>query len=216
MTKDEVENFLKSYIAYWSTQPVPEHFTEWGDDPGRNFGVMYQKLVDFLNNLSNEQLQGLAQYLDKGAPGDPNVNPPIPPTPPQPYIIKMIALALISAPIWIAQRLNFIYPTASAPASVINWLIFEFNRYKSLADNWARSKNMIPVCDILAVWDHGSDEDIKKMYPQSSNFHSIQTLSELFKLTLMSIDKSEIGHVPDPTPQYIDEIISIFMMGETN
>jgi hypothetical protein len=206
MDKEAIEKALTDYIAYWTGMPKPEDFLTW-DDLGKSIDSELSKLQTLLNGITDDQLKALATFLDKGDPGNPNASPPIPPTPPQPYIIKMIALSLIAGPIWIAQRLNYLYPTAATNAQYMNWLFTEFNKFNNFAKSWAIAKGLVgdnSVVSMLDLWSHGSDADILKQYPDSKHTHSINTLWNNMKLTTMLDDNSSLNTIPDPAPADID------------
>ena len=200
LDKDTLENWLKDYLTYWSTLPTPESFNQW-DNIINTIDGKLSDLNSTLSGIDDNQFKALATFMDNGDNGNPQANPPIPPTPPQPYMIKLIVLCIISAPIWIAQRLNYLLPTAGVDAGIMTWLFQKFSDSVNSAKPWYLSKQLqTPVGDTLDLWFHGSDADIKKQYPSSVNTHSIDTLWNTMKLLSMLDDGSTTGKVSDPTP----------------
>lgn len=216
MDKDTLVKWLTDYYAYWSTLPAPEDFLTW-DAIGQSIDDKLKSLQTTLNDITDDQLKALATFLDEGDNGDPKASPAIPATPPQPYIIKQIALCIIAGPIWIAQRLNHLLPTAGNNAGIMNWMFTEYSSAVSSAKTWYLSKGLqTPIGDMLDLWAHGSDADLKKQYPDATNIHSIDTIGAIMKLTTMLDDGSANNKVSDPTPQYISDMTNAIISAEAN
>ena len=213
MDKDTIVKWLTDYTTYWAQLPAPEDFLTW-DSLGQTID---QKLADFntfLSGISDDQLKGLATYMDNGTPANDNVSPPIPAAPPQPYIIKQLAVCLVSGSVWIAQRLNNLLPTAGIEAGTLNWLFQEFQNYTTYCRSWALSKQLKTIVSFLDTWAHGSDADLKTQYPDSTNLHSIDTLWNIMKLSTMLDDDSAKNKIADPTPAYMASMTNTIIASE--
>ncbi len=217
MDKATLETWLKDYQTFWAQLPKPEQFKQW---PGDFQSTIDSKLSDLkatLLSIDDSQLQALAQYMDQGDNGDPNANPPIPPTPPQPYMIKLIALCIVSGPIWLAERINYLLPTAADNATLLTWLFNEFSTAINSARAWYLSKQLQkPIGAMLDVWFHGSDADILTAYPKSQNTHSIDTLFHVMRLVTMLDDGSTAGQSYDPTPAQMKTMTNTIISTEAN
>ena len=214
MDKDTLVKWLADYYAYWSTLPAPEDFLQW-DAIGQSIDGKLSDLQTTLNGIDGDQLKALASFLDNGDSGDPKATPPIPATPPQPYIIKQIGLCIVAGPVWIAQRINHLLPTASASAGIMNWMFTEFSNAINSTRTWYLSKSLqTPIGDMLDLWFHGSDSDLKKAYPDSKNIHSIDTLFNTMRLTTMLDDGSTSNKIADPTPESMSDLTNTIISSE--